>query len=63
MIMEEKAKLVEALETIQDVCRKNPCSLCPLSDDEMYCIFRKSPVNWKVNESISKWRAVFWSES
>lgn len=59
MIDVSRAKILEALETIKEVCTQTgSCSHCPLRDWNCECmLITQQPYTWKIASEDSSWRA------
>lgn len=56
--MENREELLEALRTIQNVCKKNQfCDTCPLSKNESCVLKEQDPVDWKIRVATT-WKAL-----
>ena len=54
-----REKILEALETIKEVCEEaNSCSNCPLRDWNFECmLITQQPYTWKLVSDTTPWRA------
>ena len=62
--MVEREKILEALETIKEICTKSTCDECPLRSDgyEYVCMLHNTdipPIDWKLNTAKGTWRAFY----
>ncbi len=54
-----KGKILEALETIQTICKQTrSCSECPLRDWNCECmLITQQPYTWRITTEDTSWRA------
>lgn len=55
--MEDREEILEALRTIQNVCKKHSdCKDCPFEKGTSCIILAQTPIDWKIRKA-STWKA------
>ena len=52
-----KAEVIDALQTIHEICCNNMCSECPFNKRDECMVIHTTPEDWSIRSNLEEWKA------